>query len=122
MAEITEVKTKIRGVSRVDPRSGMERQAIIRRYLRPGTVLELHTEPGNPVNPKAIAVWLRRKRLLGSRTFHLGYLGENLSYLHGRIGEGRIESVVVSSITGGTREKPTRGVNVVIRWLDLERR
>lgn len=107
-----EERTKIKGVTRDDPHTGMNRQEIIRRYLRPGTRLTPRLEPDNPVNPKAVALWLET----ADGQFHLGYLSDEHAVSVGeRLRAGQHLEVIVSKVTGGVRDKPTRGVNVVIR-------
>ena len=107
-----EQRTKIKGVTRDDPHTGMNRQEIIRRYLRPGTRLTPRLEPDNPVNPKAVALWLET----ADGQFHLGYLSDEHAVSVGeRLRAGQHLEVIVSKVTGGVEGKPTRGVNVVIR-------
>jgi len=107
-----ERRTKIRGVTRDDPHTGMNRQEIIRRYVHSGTRLTPRLEPDNPVNSKAVALWLET----ADGQFHLGYLsGEHAMSVGERLRAGQTIDVTVSEVTGGVRDKPTCGVNIVIR-------
>jgi len=107
-----EQRTKIKGVTRDDPHTGMNRQEIIRRYLRPGTKLIPRLEPDNPADPEAVALWLENDK----GQFHLGYLShERAETVGGMLRAGQTLDVTVSEVTGGVKGKPTRGVNIVIR-------
>jgi len=107
-----ERRTKIRGVTRDDPHTGINRQEIIRHYVHSGTRLTPRLEPDNPVNSKAVALWLET----ADGQFHLGYLSdEHAASVGERLRAGQTLDVTVSEVTGGVRDKPTRGVNVVIR-------
>lgn len=115
---IQEIHTKIRGVTYDDPASGVNRQDIIRAFVKPGTKLELRPEATNPVDSEAIAVWLRNKSLLmGKKEYHLGYLSHELAHeMRTHLAQGIQPVVTVLGVTGGTKEQPTRGVNIVIRF------
>ena len=107
-----EERTKIKGVTRDDPHTGMNRQEIIRRYVHSGTRLTPRLEPNNPADPDAVALWLENDE----GQFHLGYLShERAEIVGGMLRAGQMPDVTVSEVTGGVRGKPTRGVNIVIR-------
>jgi len=106
-----EQRTKIKGVTRDDPHTGINRQEIIRRYVHSGTRLTPKLEPDNPADPDAVALWLE----MDDKQFHLGYLSREHAVSVGeRLRAGQTLDVIVSEVTGGVRDKPTRGVNVVI--------
>lgn len=106
-----EIKTKIRGVSRDDPKSGRSRQEIIRKHVKAGTRLVARLEPDNPVNRNAIALWFE--------SFHLGYLSDELSdELADRMRGGTKVWVTVLGVTGGEEGMETLGVNIVLRYED----
>jgi len=114
---VIEERTKIRGVTRDDPHTGMNRQEIIRQYVQSGTRLIPRLEPDNPVNPRAVALWLETE----SKQFHLGYLSDAHAENVGEVlRAGRPVEVTVSEVTGGMKGKPTRGVNIVIREVMVE--
>ena len=107
-----EQRTKIKGVTRDDPHTGINRQEIIRRYVRSGSRLTPRLEPDNPADPDAVALWLENDE----GQFHLGYLShERAEIVGGMLRAGQTLDVTVSEVTGGVKGKPTRGVNVVIR-------
>ncbi len=109
---MVEERTKIKGVTHDDPHTGMNRQEIIRQFVRAGTRLVPRLEPDNPVNPRAVALWLEAE----GQEFHLGYLSDERAESVGEsLRAGRPVEVMVSEVTGGVKGKPTRGVNVVIR-------
>jgi len=108
----TEERTKIAGVTRDDPATGINRQDIIRRYVRPGTRLIPRLEPDNPADPAAVALWLEH----AGQWFHLGYIPKNRAGdVAQRLRAGRQLEISVTAVTGGVRDKPTRGVNILIR-------
>lgn len=115
-----EIRTKIHGVSRFDKASGKERQQIIKQYIKPGTDLIAKLEPDNPVDPNAIAIWYERPgRLFGKTAYHLGYLSEEwAAELAPLLRKGVKLKVDVLAVTGGTKEKESRGVNIVIRFVE----
>ena len=71
----------------------------------------------NPHDPNAVALWLEVKKFLKAERYHLGYVpASRAKYLAPKLRAGVKVSVTVTDVTGGTKEKPTRGVNVVIRY------
>lgn len=114
-----EMKTKIAGVTFPDPYSGRDRQEIIRRYVRPGQKLELVLEANEHAkNGVAVAVVIAAG-CLRKRRFHIGYLNEERKGEIERALERRVKyTATVLAVSGGTKEAPTRGVNIVIRWRD----
>ena len=98
--------SRIAGVSYKN-RDGSSRQAIIRR-CRIGEPLRFQCEPDNPVDPKPVAI-------LRANGEQVGYLeARTASELHREIASGELIPCYITDLTGGTRDKPTRGVNIYI--------
>lgn len=115
-SEPIEIRTKLRGVTHDDLASGVNRQEIIHKLMRPGQRLELRPEPDNAVDPGAVGVWLRKRVLLATAEYHVGYLSHELARdVRVLIAQGRRVTCTVLDITGGSTGKVARGVNVVIR-------
>lgn len=105
----TEIKTKIAGVTHDN------RQRIIKEYVRAGQPLLLLRELDNPVDPDAVAVWLP----LGKKRHQLGYLSaDRAEIIAPLLDDGWSAEAVVQAVTGGTLEKPTRGVNIIIKFTE----
>jgi len=83
---------------------GSERQAIIRR-CKPGEYLTLRHEPDNEYSEFAIQVLRENGEQLGHAP---EYLAQGICQ---EIEEGYTAIGVIKNVTGGTRDKPTRGVN-----------
>jgi hypothetical protein len=76
-----------------------------------GHACQLIPEPDNPHDKKAVKV-MRDK-------YHLGYLSKTVSSgYHLRTNEGKFYTCKIKNITGGTKDKPTKGVNLEITILD----
>ncbi|RMG98279.1 MAG: hypothetical protein D6706_07435 [Chloroflexi bacterium] len=116
-----EIKTKIAGVS-FDNDDGSSRQEIIRRRVRSGQTLRLIREPGNKYDRNAIGVWVEWKRpLLGMKRAQVGHIGSHISAeIAPLIDAGWTAEATVMSITGGTRRKNARGVNIKINMIPPE--
>lgn len=114
-----EIKTKISGVTFPDPASGLNRQEVIGRFVRPGTRLELRLETNEHAEGNiAVGVWMKRG-CVRRREFHVGYLNEQRKReFQPALAKGVGYTATVLDVTGGTKQEPTRGVNVVIRWSD----
>lgn len=118
-----EIHTKVAGVTYKDPRSGIDRQWLIQKYIHPGTKLRPQLEPDNPHDPNAIKLWLEVSKkllfkLLSGRNlwFHIGYIQSDLAQnLAPILRDGQPVTITILEITGGTKCKPTRGLNIVIR-------
>lgn len=106
-----EIKTKVSGVT------FEHRQAAIKAHGKKGRTLVLVAEPDNPADPAAVAVYLERPRLLGkNQHYHVGYLNGRLAAdVQKAWKNGKTVTATVLQITGGSKEKPTMGVNVLIR-------
>ena len=112
MGAYEEIYSKIRGVSHKDPHTGMARQEIIKRFVRPGVSLRAELEPDNKFGDNAIALWLEPE--LG-HLYHLGYIGSELAEtLAPAMRTGSTVNVTVSAVTGGKGRK-AYGVNIEVR-------
>ena len=98
-AKRREFYTKVVGVTQGN------RQTVIAK-LRVGQAVELRPEPTNPVDPHAIAVYVKGKQI--------GYVSAELAEENARDGWVGKCTAVVSDVTGGKRGKETRGVNLKI--------
>lgn len=113
--ERIEIRSKIAGVTHEEPHTGIPRQKIIKRHLRPGTKLTAIPEPDNPYGDNAIGLWVRVKR----KRYHLGYFTSRISeHMADVIAAGAQLDITVKEITGGTRGKDTRGVNIYVRYIE----
>lgn len=114
---VVELRSKVRGVTFPEPRTGISRQKIIKRYVKKGTRLWPVVEPNNPVDVNAVGLWVTGGCLVLWRHYHIGYLvkkrAETVAFL---LREKEPVEIIVSSVTGSTRQKQTRGVNIVIRY------
>lgn len=107
---------KIAGTSQKNA-DGSDRQEYVKRYARAGEELLMVPEPYNAHSPAAIALFVVREAGMMKKTkeaFQLGYVsGELAPKLHQLWADGKRVKVFVSEVTGGTREKPNRGVNLL---------
>jgi len=101
------IKTHVHGVSHGD------RQELIRRFCRGGTQITLKREPDNPYGHEAIGVWVKGKGFIFSSDVQIGYIASDLAKRLAPIMDagGKMAGKVLN-ITGGTRDKQTRGVNI----------
>lgn len=104
------IKTKVSGVT-FD-----HRQDAIKAHGKRGRKIILVPEPENPVNPEAVAVYLERPRTLQKNLhYHIGYLNnKRAAEVQEAWAQSKIVSARVTEITGGTKDKPTCGVNIEI--------
>ena len=93
---------------------GSSRQAAIKR-LRGGDMLHLEHHPDNPHDSNAIAVMFSYRRWFRTHTAQIGHLNAELAE---RIvldfDQGKRVQARVKEVTGGTRQKPTLGVNIAL--------
>ena len=108
--------TKVVGVT-FRNNDGSDRQDIIAR-CRPGDELALSSEPENPHADHAVAVYCNQRRWFrGVKTYQIGYLSDDrgaASEVFDHIEAGGGGEVQITEVTGGTRDKPTMGVNIRI--------
>lgn len=111
------IRSKVAGVSYKND-NGTDRQDIIRRFCRAGTPIGLKREPHNPYSLYAVSVWVRGRALLFVETdLQIGYLSNEVARkVAPRLDAGQPVYARVSEITGGSRDKPTRGVNLEIKF------
>ncbi|MEX2650320.1 MAG: HIRAN domain-containing protein [Alphaproteobacteria bacterium] len=101
-----EIRTKVVGVTKPNPR-GRPRQMVIAE-LTAGDQLALARDPNNPHDPNAVMVFTRAGE-------QIGYLRTELAAdLAPVMDAGHRWGAEVLEVTGGTRHKPTRGVNIRI--------
>ncbi len=109
-----EFYTKVAGVSRNNV-DGSSRQRII-ADCNVGEAVELRRDPDNPHDFNAVAVLRRRT---GEQ---LGFLPrETAADVARKMAKGERFSGEISDLTGGTRGKPTRGVNLLIAVYETDR-
>ena len=99
--------SKVVGVT-FDNADGSSRQQIIRTHCRAGMQLELRAEPDNPRDPGAAALWTPHGQV---GYIESGRLADDLLRYQD---DGRLVGIHVTAITGGTKAKPTRGLNIEI--------
>lgn len=117
LVSYSEITTKISGVTHDDPSTGVNRQALIKAYVKPGMELTLKREPDNEYDPNAVGLWFKVRNLFIPRNVHIGYINRtHAAYISQKMKEGVKFTVTVTEVTGGAKDKPTRGVNISIRW------
>ena len=114
---IKQIHSKMVGLYFDDPHTGIPRQQLIARHIRPGTELYARYQPNSPFgNAAAIGLWCRVKPLLRKeREYHMGYVPSELAqnivtYLR----RGCPFFVKVTSVTGGSAKNPIQGVDILI--------
>ena len=102
--------SKIAGVTYTNI-DGSSRQDIIRRYCRVGQELIMMPDISNPVDKNALGLWIQGPHHL----LKLGYISsELLNQMREDIRAKSKIRITISNITGGTKEKPTLGVNIQV--------
>ena len=95
------------------PLTKQPRQLLIRSFVRPGIILTLIPEPDNPYGDHAVAVHMIREEMTRDKTYHLGYIPDTQSKkIFKALQKGATIQAKVTKLTGGTRQKPTFGVNL----------
>jgi hypothetical protein len=106
------IRTKLVGVTK-DNEDGTNRQKLIKKYLRPGTELQLLREIDNPFDANATSAWISVK----GKAQRVGYVSTELVNDRTDLFKvGRDATMIVLDVTGGTRDKPSIGVNVQITF------
>ena len=105
-----EIRSKVAGVT------FEHRQPAIKAHGKRGRKLILVHEPDNPASDKAVAVYLERPRLLGkNQHYHIGYLNSRLADdVQKAWSKDQTVTAKITEITGGTKDKPTQGVNILV--------
>ena len=108
-----EIKSKIAGVS-FKNNNGTSRQELIRKYCKPGLALVLQPDPANPHgNGTAVEILVSTPTGLQQIGFVRDTdLDDQLAEVI--TNEQRVDCNILN-ITGGTKESPTIGVNVIYR-------
>lgn len=86
---------------------GSSRQAELKRCIV-GEPVGFSREPHNPHDPLALLVVSRRG-------VGLGYIPTRHSWIAEAMDDGELVAGIVNSVTGGTRDKPTRGCVIRVR-------
>lgn len=111
-----EFHTKVRGVTHRNPR-GRKRQTVIDERCNEGGDLELVPEANNPHDPNAVAVFVP-----GGWTNEgeqIGYLSRDVAAeVRKHLEAGGSASASITDVTGGYGDKPTLGVNILVRLGD----
>lgn len=90
---------------------GRSRQEIIRRSVHAGMSLSLLLEDDNPIDKSAVALFTPNGQ-------QIGYLSQSAAWdARDHIERGRFVQVTVSATTGGTSDRPTCGVNILVEIL-----
>ena len=106
--------SKVAGVTRKNP-DGKDRQAIIKKHCKPRMSLILKRELDNQYDSHATGVWIKIRSLFSSSEAQIGYLNRSVAReVVDHIESGRTARAKISNLTGGTRSKKTRGVNIEI--------
>ena len=107
-------RSKVRGVAQKN-QDGNERQKYISSYCKPGMDLVLKREPTNPHDRNAIGVWVVAKMLFLPKTVQIGYLGAEVAKELAPVIDNNGEvTAKITEVTGGTKDKRERGVNIEI--------
>ena len=106
---------KVAGVTHPNP-DGVPRQDIIARCSIGDRIAILH-EVDNPVSDTAVAVIWCKTGWFGRVSYHqIGYLpgGTSTTAVFNHLKRGGKIDAEITDLTGGTRDKPTLGVNLKI--------
>ncbi len=105
---LEEMRTKIVGVTNTND-DGTSRQENIKKYVKKGMKLYPYVTTYN--NNDAIEVYAKKD----DKSTMIGYLRQSIANEIGYLGDDDID-ITVLSVTGGTKKKPTLGVNVLLRY------
>ena len=106
------IHSKVVGVTQRN-RDGTDRQRIIADGCQVGEELTLLPEPDNPVDRYAI-------RLCRENGDQIGYMTRELAYeFMTEIDDDLKIGVWITELTGGTPDKPSRGVNIEIHLIPM---
>lgn len=85
-------------------------------FCRPGAPLILKPEPLNQFDPNAVAVWIMARSLIIFKSeVQLGYLNADIAQeISSHMQQGGHVTAVITEVTGGTKMKPIKGVNILI--------
>ncbi|HEY1934305.1 MAG TPA: HIRAN domain-containing protein [Acetobacteraceae bacterium] len=107
---IREFFNSVSGVTYANP-DGTSRQLIIRYEVRTGMPLMARFENDNPVDQNAVALFIPNGH-------QIGYLNQRTAMdVRDYIARGEWLQITVSATTGGTLDRPTYGVNILLKVL-----
>lgn len=111
----TTFPSKVAGVSASNS-NGRSRQNYIRAFCKPGMPLILKREPDNPYDKNAVAVWIKaRAMLFFTAEVQIGYLSAHVAAeIADHLDNGGRARAMITEITGGSKGKPTLGVNILV--------
>lgn len=113
----SEIETTISGVTFDDPVTGINRQKLIKAYVKPGLTLHPELEPDNPVDPGAVGLHFSKRIVLRKQDIHIGYVPKNYSArIAALLADGHTVHISVIKRTGGTKEKSNYGVVIKISY------
>lgn len=102
--------SKVAGVSHANS-NRTSRQKIIRDLAKLGMPLQFEREPDNKFDKNAVAVWIETSE--GRK--QIGYLDSHTAeQVAGDLENGIPWYGIITDITGGSDDKPTRGVNIFL--------
>lgn len=117
MAENEQFFSKVVGVSHSNA-DGASRQLLIGKFCKKGQLLNLVREPDNPEDKFAIGVWINAPDYPPPGV-QIGYLIADVARQATEVLQAGGNVIArISEITGGTKGKPTLGVNIEIRFAD----
>lgn len=109
--------TKVVGVT-FENDDGYNRQEIIRQHCKPGDDLAMAAEPNNPHADHAVAIYVVKRGWFGGvKQYQIGYLSDDsgaAQQVFDHAMAGGAAAAEIKNVTGGTRDKPTLGVNIEI--------
>jgi len=106
----------VAGVTMKNP-NGKSRQDYIHTYCKPGMPIMLRREPNNPYDSNAVGVWILARALwVFTDDVQIGYLpaGHVAEEIARHMDRGGTVTGEIVNITGGTHDKPTLGVNILL--------
>jgi len=111
--------TNISGVTYENP-DRTSRQEIIRRFCKPGMPVVLIREPYNQYGDQTVGVWLNK--LVNKRIMQIGYIKSEIAEeIADQIDRGLVVLAEIEEVTGGTKDKPTFGVNLIVHFANIVR-
>jgi hypothetical protein len=117
MGRTTRIRSKVAGVSHRND-DGSDRQKLIRKYCQGGgELLAIPERSRYAASGTAIGLWVPS----GRRPSKIGYIQDELvGDLLDHFKNGGGSAVRILDVTGGTRDKPSRGVNFEIELIPAE--
>ena len=96
--------------------NGQSRQSYIRRFCKPGMKVTLIREPNNEYDNNAVGVWIKaRSFIFFTADVQIGYLNADIAPEIARhMDRGNKMFCEITEVTGGTHDKQTLGVNILL--------